>query len=205
MYINQLLLIASMASLIAACSSTPGDAAYRAGQSNAAADLYHRGALQGDAQAALKLGLMISGEAASIEKYGIAGQWFIRACDLGNATGCHNAGVGYEYGPNGKAGLDKDLGKALGYYQRAADRGYMSSQYNLGSLYANQYFSDDIEGLKWLLVSQTSARGCAAEPTCKWVLDDSPGHILRMRQRMPKDSQAQAELLAKRWRPKEKK
>lgn len=199
MSMNHFLLSAFLLALIAACSSTPGDAAYQAGQSDIAANLYHRGALQGDAKAALKLGLMISEKAALIEKYGVAGQWFIRACDLGNSAGCHNAGVGYEYGAAGKAGLGKDLNKALSYYQRAADRGYMSSQYNLGSLYSNQYFSDDIAGLKWLLVSQASARTCSSEPICKWVLEDSPGHILRMRQRMSKESQAQAEQLAKKW------
>ena len=187
------IILGCSALLLASCSTTPGEAAHRGGHLEQAADLYHRGAEQGDAVAALKLGLMVEAGEAHTDKFGTSGHWFIQACDLGDVLGCHNAGVGYEYGPEGKGGLNKNLEKARDYYLRAAQRGYMQSQYNLGSLYANQYFPDDVEGLKWLLLSQKSARSCPSISICKWILDDSPGHIARLRQRMSPEFQILAE------------
>ncbi|GAA5187351.1 hypothetical protein GCM10025772_04780 [Ferrimonas gelatinilytica] len=124
---------------------------------------------------------MLEDGAVSVAKYGAAGSWYNKACRLGNTVSCHNAGVGYEYG---KLGLEKDYEKARDSYQRAAERGYMQSQYNLGSLYSNQYFSDDAEGLRWLLASQAKARECAKEPLCRWILEDPLGHIAKLKARM---------------------
>src|SRR5258708_2928138 len=100
------------------------------------------GSEQGDPAAALRLGFLLD-----------SGYWFRKACDLGSLPGCHNAGVAYE---SGKGRLDKDYSQARAYYLRAAERGYMQSQYNLASLYSNNYISppDDVEGLKWMLLAQ---------------------------------------------------
>jgi hypothetical protein len=160
------------------CSTTPGDAAYRSGHSPQAAELYRRGAANGDASAALKLGLMIDDGAASSATFGTAGIWFTRACDLGDEVGCHNVGVGFEYG---RSGLERNYNSARTYYEKAATRGYIQSQYNLGSLYANQYFHDDVQGLTWLLRSQQGAGKCASQPICNWILRDPPGHVARLK------------------------
>jgi hypothetical protein len=197
--IRVLLVVLTAVQLLASCSTTPGDAAHRGGHYEQAADLYRRGAEQGDASAALKLGLLVDAGEANSEMFGSSGLWFIRACDLGDNTGCHNAGVGFEYGREGSAGLDKNLNKARDYYLRAAERGYMQSQYNLGSLYANQYFADDIEGLKWLLLSQKNAQSCVSTPLCKWVLNDPPGHIKQLRQRMSAVDVVRAERMMSEW------
>ena len=182
--------------ILAACSSTPGDAARRANQPAAAAELYRKGAEQGDASAALKLGLLLSEK--SVPNYGAAGEWFIKACNLENLAGCHNAGVAYEYA---KHGLPQDYTQAARYYRIAAERGYMQSQYNLGSLYSNSHADGDIEGLTWLLVSQRSARGCSGQALCKWVLEDPPGHIRRLRQRMSVEAIKAAEDQSVAWKP----
>lgn len=158
-----LLVIALLAPL--GCSSTPGDAAYRSNHPEKAADLYRRGAEQGDSDAALKLGLLLQEQTSLITEYGAAGQWFVKACDLSDVVGCHNAGVGFEYG---KDGLRKDYDHARDYYEKAASRGYMQSQYNLGTLYSNQYFRDDVSGLMWLLAAQETTKTCASMPLCKW-------------------------------------
>lgn len=78
----------------AACSSTPGDAANRSGHIGSAAKLYQQGADQGDSEAALKLGLLLS--TAPLKEYGEAGDWYIKACDLGSLAGCHDAGYASE-------------------------------------------------------------------------------------------------------------
>ena len=175
------LLIISLSVFVASCSVTPGDAAYRAGQSFAAADLYRQGADQGDATAALKLGLMIEGRLVSIDRYGNALNWYLRACKLGDNAGCHNSGNGYEYG---KSGARKNINSAKKYYTIAAKKGYMQSQYNLGTLYSNKYFHDNIEGLKWMLLAENTARRCSRKPFCQWVLKDPPGHRAKLMGRM---------------------
>ena len=182
---------------IAACSTTPGDAAVRAGHPSVAAELYQKGTEQGDGVAALKLGLLIHDGTISAEPYGDAGRWFIRACELGEMAGCHNAGVGFEYGPENSSNLPLDYEEARRHYRIAAEGGYMQSQYNLGSMYANQYFSDDVAGLSWLLAAQAQAEECVPAGLCEWILEDPPGHITKLRSRMSPSDQAEAEARAK--------
>jgi len=140
-----------------------------------AAKLYRQGAHDGDASAALKLGLLLF--QSPIDGYEPSGVWFIRACELGSSPGCHDAGVGFEYG---HSGLTQSYEQAEHFYRVAADRGYIQSQYNLGSLYANRYLVGDVAGLKWILVAQSQARACGSQPSCKWILDDPPQHGLHL-------------------------
>lgn len=190
-------LIAILAFSTISCSTTPGDAAYRSGHSEQAADLYQKGAEQGDSAAALKLGLLVSKGTVSPEKYGHAIKWFIRACELGNNAGCHNSG--HAYG-DGLAGADKNHTRAREYYTIAAEKGYMQSQYNLGSLYANQYFKNDIEGLKWLLISDKTANNCLAKPLCQWIKNDPPGHRNKLMERMNENQISRAQQQANEWK-----
>jgi hypothetical protein len=164
---------------------------------------YQRAAANGNARAARDLGQLLENGLVKINEFGTAGHWYLRACDLGDLVGCHNAGVGFENGQASGLGLEKDYGSARDAYSKAAARGYMQSQYNLGSLYANSYIADDIDGLKWLLVAQKSAKTCvgADQSLCAWVLRDPPGHIAKLRQRMSADAQAKAVQLANEWTP----
>ena len=182
--------VASILVALVSCSTTPGDAANRSDHSRQAAELYRQGAEQGDAVAALKLGLLIEDDASLITEFGEPGRWFVRSCEIVDDAGCHNAGVGYEYGNNG---LTKSYEQARDYYQKAARRGYMKSQYNPGSLYSNLYFQDDVTGLTWLLAAQDNARACVTKPLCKWILDDAPGHVAKLKGRMTPEDIATAD------------
>lgn len=181
------------------CSHTPGDAALRGGHPEAAADLYLKGAEQGRADAALKLGLLLEDGVVSAPKYGTAVQWFLRACDLNEPAGCHNTGVAYEYG---NLGASKDISKAYIYYLKAAEQGFMQAQYNLSSLYSNQYIQpgNDIEGYKWMLLAQNAAQKCINVPLCKWILQDPPNHKAKLKSRLTEDQVKEAEKLAASWR-----
>ena len=192
------LLIVGVALLPGVCMSTPGDAAMRAGHPEQAADLYRRGAEQGYADAAFKLGRLIEGGTLLDASYGGAGRWYVKACDLGDVVACHNAGVGYEYGT---LGLEKNYEEARSHYKRAAQQGYMQSQYNLGSLYSNQYFANNVEGLAWLLAAQSKALKCMTDPLCKWIIDDSPGHVARLKALMSADDIARSVTLSKTLAP----
>jgi TPR repeat protein len=185
-----MMVVAAALLALVSCSTTPGDAANRSHHPRQAAELYRQGAEQGDAVAALKLGFLIEDDASLITDFGMPGRWFVRSCEIGDDAGCHNAGIGFEYGKNG---LTKNYEQARDYYQKAAMRGYMQSQYNLGSLYSNLYFQDDVTGLMWLLAAQDNARTCIAKPLCKWILDDPPGHVAKLKGRMSPEDIATAE------------
>lgn len=148
-----------------------GDAAHKSGHISQAADLYKDGAHQGDGVAALKLGILLDQGSVDVSKYGEAKIWFQKACESGEPAGCQNLGVAYEYGKNG---CSKNMELAKKSYLMAANLGYMPSQYNLGSLYSNQYISDDLEGYKWMLIAEKSAKECSSTPLCQWVLDAPP-------------------------------
>jgi TPR repeat protein len=185
---------------LAACSEIPGDAAFRAGHYQAAADLYKKAAEEGNGLAALKLGLLV-GYYVSPETYGQAAEWYRTACDRGVLEGCHNLGVLYEYG---NRGVVKDLKEAFRYYLLAAERGYMQSQYNLASMYSNDYIQprNDVEGYKWFLLAQKAAEKCRSRSVCKWVLDDSPHHGRTLQERLTVEDIRRARNLADQWRPK---
>ena len=186
---------------IAGCSAVPGDAAQRAGQPDAAADLYKRGADQGDAAAAMRLAFLIESGRVGKAQYGESGDWFKRACTLGNSAGCHNVGVAYEYEKNG---LPKNLAEARNYYQIAAEKGYMQSQYNLASMYSNNYVnpSNDVEGMKWMLLAQLSAEKCREAELCKWISQDPPGHKKKLASRLTDSQLREANSLAVQWKAK---
>jgi TPR repeat protein len=191
-------IIASVLLAASGCSSVPGDAALRSGHPEQAADLYRQGAEQGDASAALRLGLLIDEGRVSASKYGEAGDWFKRGCDLGNLPACHNVGVSYEYGKNG---LHRDYTMAHHFYLKAAVEGYMQSQYNLASLYSNNFVTppNEVEGLKWILLAQMSAFKCKQQSLCQWVIEDPPGHKQRLESRLSTAQQQAARNLAAEW------
>ncbi len=93
----------------------------------------------------------------------------------------------------------KIINKLVITIKKAAELGYMQSQYNLASLYSNKYFSSDIEGLKWILIAQSSARKCSSDSLCKWVLKDPPGHKNKLLKRMSGQQIKQAEAGASKW------
>lgn len=181
------------------CAHTPGDAALRAGHPDVAAKMYREGVEQGDGRAALKLGLLIEEKKVKADDFGSPLKWYEKACALGSAPGCHNVGVAYEYG---QGGVSKDVKQAYEFYLTAAEHGYMQSQYNLASLYSNQYVQNDVEGYKWMLLAQASAAQCKEVEMCRWVQEDPPGHRKKLKDRLSPEQLKEAERLAKSWKPK---
>ncbi len=186
--------------ILSGCSQTPGDAAVRGGHPQAGADLYLQEAELGRADAAFKLGLLVSQGRVSGERFKTGTYWFKRACELGEPVGCHNVGVAYEYGS--ADGIKIDYAEAAKYYRIAAEKGYIGSQYNFGSMYSNNYLPpDDVQGYTWMLLAEKAARACAKQELCKWILEDPPGHRTKLKTRLTEDQIKQAETLASSWKP----
>jgi hypothetical protein len=197
MNLKSIALFIGMSLLFAGCSSpTPGDAAYRGKHYEQAANLYRKGAELGDKTAALKLGLMLFENQINTSDYGNAVKWFIKACELGSNEGCHNSGNAYEYG---KMGASKNYTIAQKYYTIAAKKGFIQSQYNLGTLYSNQYLNDDVEGLKWIFIAKNSAKNCSSEPLCQWITKDPPNHQGKLENRMNEKEIQKAKKQANEW------
>ena len=159
-----------------------------------------KGAEQGDALAAFKLARLLSAGQIEDNAYGKSGPWDVKACELGQVVGCHNAGVGHQYG---KSGLAKDDKLARSFYLKAAERGYAYSQYNLGSMYADRYFQDDNEGYRWMMIARISVAMCAAEEdeTCQWLPDDPPEHVKHLAERLSQSDREAIEAAARDWKP----
>lgn len=191
--------------IITACSTTPGDAAFRGGHYEHAAEMYRLGSEQGDSLAARKLGFMIQKGAISPNKYGNATTWFVRGCELGDVASCHNAALAYE---NGTDGVAIDYKRAGELYRKVAEKGYLPSQYNLGSLYANKFLENDVEGLKWMIIAENAAKVCNLQAfdispkTCAFVRNDPANYRKKLRDRMSSQQIEQATHLATAWQAK---
>ena len=164
------------------------------------ASAYRRSAEQGDADAALRLGNMVSRNTVPAEKFGTASDWYLKGCALGSLSACHNAGVAYQFGRNG---VKRDYYEAAKYYLKAADRAFLPSQINLVVLYANgQVISQDHrEGLKWMLIAQKSAMQCVDNPACRSILDDKSGYRKRLEAQLSEREQHETREMADAWRP----
>lgn len=195
----RVLLVLSL-SLCGACSHLAGDEALEQGNAQQAARLYLEDAEAGQAEAALKLGQLLLDGRVRGSQYETAAHWFMKACELGSLSGCHNAALAFEDGTNG---AEKDLLKAKEYYLVAAENGYIQSQYNLGCMYADKCVTppDDVEGYKWMLIAQKAAKGCLGEDVCKWVLKDPPGNVAKLKNRLSESEIQKAEDEAEEWQP----
>lgn len=156
---------------------------------------------KGNGNAALQLGNLLALGRVPVARFGLAADWYRKGCELGELSGCHNAGYAYETGTNGVA---KDTVEAAAYYRKAAEHAFLPSMINLGSLYATGAVisMDDVEGYKWLLIARLAANQCAATPMCLSVIEDSRGHREKMKSRLSESQQRAAEKMAMDWQPK---
>lgn len=192
-------LVALLLPALAAAATAPPAA--DAASDRQAATAYRQRVAAGDADAALKLGLLLSGNRVAAAQFGTAVSWYRKGCDLGSLPACHNAAVAYEYG---RDGAGRDITEAATLYLRAAERAFLPSMFNLGVLYAKGLVTppDNLEGYQWMLVARLSANQCADRPLCQSVIADRDGHREKLRSRLSAAEQRAAEQYAMKWKPK---
>jgi TPR repeat protein len=94
--------------------------------------LFRQLALDGNREAAYRLGLFYDTSRSADHDPARALYWYRRAAAAGEIHALHNLGVAYA---NGK-GVAMDMQQAIKWWTLAARRGNADSQYNLGILYA---------------------------------------------------------------------
>jgi len=94
--------------------------------------LYKQLAVNGDPEAAFRLGLFYDTSNRADQDPTRALSWYRRAAAAGEIHAMHNLGVAYA---NGK-GVALDMQQAIKWWTLAARRGNADSQYNLGILYS---------------------------------------------------------------------
>lgn len=155
---------------------------------------------QGDGDAALQIGNLLTRGRIPAPRYGTPVIWFKKGCTLRSLPACHNVGVSYEQGRNG---VNQDYAEAVNYFLQAAERAFLPSMYNIAVLSAESKISsvDNREGLKWMLVAQKAAVQCPESPTCKIATEDAKGYRKQLESRLSSKEIRETYKLAEDWRP----
>jgi uncharacterized protein len=138
---------------------------------------------QGDDVAQFDLGVMYNEGWGVPRDYVQAAKWYRRAAIQGNADAQFNLGMLYEH---------HRYAEAAKWYREAADQGLEDAQFNLGLLYAKGQGvpRDDVQAYMWFELSAAQGDQSAAN------------NREAAARRMTPDQIAEAQRLAREWRPK---
>jgi uncharacterized protein len=138
---------------------------------------------QGDDVAQFDLGVMYNEGRGVPRDYVQAAKWYRRAAIQGNADAQFNLGMLYEH---------HRYTEAAKWYREAADQGLEDAQLNLGLLYAKGQGvpRDDVQAYMWFELSATQGDQSAAN------------NREAATRRMTPEQIAEAQRLAREWRPK---
>lgn len=165
-----------------------GFAADQKGDFATAMKLYQSGAAGGVPYAMYNLGIMYFDGKGVDRSYVLAMKWYRQAADIGYAQAQHAVGTMYEQGQ----GVKKDMTEAAKWYRLAAEQGYMMSQNSLGVIYT----TGDV-GVPMNLVQAHLWFNLASKENASAVSRRD-----RLKAKMTPEQIAEAEKLAKEWKPK---
>jgi uncharacterized protein len=149
---------------------------------------YRRAADQGNADAQSHLGLMYHNGLGVPQDYVEAMKWCRLAADQGNAEAQDMLGTMYDH----SGGVAKNYSEAVKWYRRAADQGNADAQSHLGLMYAagEGVPRDYVRAHKWLNLSAARGNNFAIK------------YKDNIAQRMTPVQIAEAQKLAREWKPK---
>ncbi|MEJ2374554.1 MAG: tetratricopeptide repeat protein [Pseudolabrys sp.] len=165
--------------------------AYNRGDYATALRLYRPLANRGEPTAQYVMGLMYANDQGVPQSYAAAMNWHKKVAEEGEALGQFSVGVMYLKG----LGVRKNYAEAAKWFQKAADQGNAKAQYNLGSMYVKgegvgqNYVRAD------LLLSLAAGQGIQAAKKARDKLLKS----------MTSAQIAEAQKLARNWKPKAEK
>ena len=145
---------------------------------------------RGNPEAQWYLGVMSHDGKGTPKNYEEAVKWFRKAVEQGYAKAEFNLGVMYRRG----LGVEQDDAEAVRLYREAAEKGHLDAQYNIGVMFAEgQGVGEDlVKAYMWF--SLVAATG---DSTAKKNME-----IIAAR--MTPSQIAEAQRLAKEWKPKGK-
>jgi hypothetical protein len=166
-----------------------GQAAYQKGDFEAAARLFREPAGQGNADAQFYLGVMYNFGWGVPQDDHEAARWYRLAAGQGHAEAQYNLGLMYDSGQ----GVPQDYQEAARWHRLAAGRGNAVAQFSLGLMYAKGEGvpQDYVQAHLWLNLAAAQGEKEAA----KWRDD--------LTQKMTPEQIAEAQRLAREWRPSE--
>ncbi len=172
-----------------------GYRAYDKGNYETALKLLRPFAEGGDARAQATLGLLYY-RGRGVPQDILQGlKWFELAAEKGNAIAEFNLGVMHAEGK----GVPQDNAEAAKWYRLAADQGNPQAQYNLGLWYANGDggTADNVHAHMWFNLA--AARFPASDTRSRSIAANSRDAVASI---MTADQIAQAQKLAREWKPK---
>lgn len=163
-------------------------AAYDRGKYAAALDLWQPLADQGNADAQAGLGNMYLGGYGVARDEGSAMAWFRKAAEQGHARSQFSVGSLYY--------ARKEFGPAASWYRRSAEQGNAVAQIRLARMYAEGAGvpRDTIQAFKWFTVAMRGSDSYAQTNAAKGRSDAAT--------KMTASEVAEAERLAREWKPK---
>ena len=172
---------------------TAGEYAYATGDFKKAFEIFKSLAEQGDTSAQLDLvGMYFYGEGVP-QDYEEGVKWLRKAAEQGDSEAQHELGFLYQVGRV----VPKDYSEAVKWFRKAAEQGYRMSQLQLGVMYelGLGVRRDFIEAHKWKKLSAAS--------TSTSLKHSKPGDDLHLIEKKMTPSQiAEAQKLAREWKPK---
>jgi TPR repeat protein len=165
-----------------------GIAAYQRGDYEASAQWFRKAADQGIAAAQYNLGNMYAKGQGVPQDYALAVEWWRRAADQGLAAAQFNLGLMYYRGD----GVPQDHAQAAQWFRKAADQGNADAQFNLGLMYyrGEGVPQDHVAAHMWFNLA--ASRG---QPNAGSNRDTAAS-------KMTREQIAEAQRLAREWRPK---
>lgn len=156
---------------------------------------YQRAAELELADAHYNLGVLYHKGEGVPQDYTEAVKWFRKAAELGNAKAQYNLGVMYRKGE----GVPQDNTETMKWYRKAAELGHPDAQYFLGVVYGKGEGvpQDSIQAYMWL--SLAASRFSASEVGKREMVVINRGIISST---MTPDQIAEAQRLAREWKPK---
>ncbi len=153
--------------------------------------IFRQLAAQGNAAAQYNLGVIYDKGLGVAQNYKAAVKWYRKAAAQGNASAQYNLGAMYGNG----LGVRQDYGEAMRWYEMAADQGNAAAQYNLGIMYDSGLgvTQDYVQAHIWYNIA--AARGLKTSRKNRDLIAKS----------MSPEQIAEAQRLAREWKPKKKK
>jgi uncharacterized protein len=169
-----------------------GIAAYNSGDYATALRLWHPLADSDDAASQYNLGVMYHKGQGVPQNFAKASSWFRKAAEQGNASAQYNIGIMYDNGQ----GVPQDYAAAISWYRKAADQGHPTAQNNLGAMYndGTGVPQDYVQAHMWFNLAASHLKAPESDKAVK--------NRDRVAARMTTAQIAEAQKLAREWKPK---